>query len=95
MEIVYLKDLGTPFKVPVHQADCQEVGQVIALEVSKHFDHPVHHAGSKCFIHRRMPIQTSCGEELCLNRTEVVVHILSQLIPNVHILSFDVISLDS
>ena len=89
VQVADLPDLHLVLKVAVHQADRQEEGLVITLEVGEHLYVPVDHASTQG---RRdlVPDQAVVREELLLKLLGIVQYRFSILSVHIDVLSFDV-----
>lgn len=88
MQVPYLLLALAPKEVAVHEANGQEEGQVITLEVSQHLDHPVDHPGSEGPRHGGVLAQTVCRQEFEFLLTKISIDVLRQLHAHVDVLPF-------
>ena len=92
VQVGNLTPLRLVLEVAIKEAHCKEEGLVIALEVSKHLDHPVNHA---CSQRRRnlMPHQTVRRQMLLLQLAHVAHDRLTVLVVHVDVLALDLVGL--
>ena len=76
MQVTDLFNIDAAFEISVHKGDSEEEGLVIALEVRKHFNHPVYHPSSQASIDLGVSVQASCSVILNLHFSQVLIDII-------------------
>jgi hypothetical protein len=91
MKVAYLHFLISKFKVSVLQRHRQEESLVIAPKIGKHLNHPINHASAES---RRDLVSTQATRDviftLLLQVSQVLVNIVIQFVPHVHILPLNI-----